>query len=74
MKPALPTRINPQYAVRAFAGFAVGPVESVLTFWPVLIWAHPLAVHWVWVNGVLHELAQELRAPEFAHDQKGQGV
>lgn len=30
----------------AFAGFAVGPVESLLTFWPVLIWAHPLAVHW----------------------------
>lgn len=30
----------------AFAGFAVGPVESVLTFWPVVIWAHPLAVHW----------------------------
>jgi len=27
-----------------------------------------------YVNGVLHELAQELRAPEFAHDQKGQGV
>jgi lathosterol oxidase len=30
----------------AFAGFAVGPVESLLTFWPVVIWAHPLAVHW----------------------------
>lgn len=30
----------------AFAGFAVGPVESLLTFWPVVIWAHPRAVHW----------------------------
>jgi lathosterol oxidase len=30
----------------AFAGFAVGPVESLLTFWPVVIWAHPLALHW----------------------------
>lgn len=30
----------------AFAGFAVGPVESLLTFWPVVIWAHPKAVHW----------------------------
>jgi lathosterol oxidase len=30
----------------AFAGFAVGPVESVLTFWPVVIWTHPEAVHW----------------------------
>jgi sterol desaturase/sphingolipid hydroxylase (fatty acid hydroxylase superfamily) len=30
----------------AFAGFAVGPLESLLTFWPVVIWAHPLAVHW----------------------------
>ena len=29
-----------------FAGFAVGPVESLLTFWPVAIWAHPKAVHW----------------------------
>lgn len=29
----------------AFAGFAVGPVESLLTFWPVVIWAHPKAVH-----------------------------
>ena len=24
----------------------MGPVESLLTFWPVVIWAHPLAVHW----------------------------
>ncbi|APR81199.1 Sterol desaturase family protein [Minicystis rosea] len=31
----------------AFAGFAVGPVESLLTFWPVVVWAHPKAVHWV---------------------------
>ena len=30
----------------AFAGFAVGPVESLLTFWPVVLWAHPLAAHW----------------------------
>lgn len=30
----------------AFAGFAVGPLESLLTFWPVVIWAHPAAVHW----------------------------
>ncbi len=30
----------------AFAGFAVGPVESLLTFWPVVIWAHPRALHW----------------------------
>lgn len=30
----------------AFAGFAVGPLESLLTFWPVVIWAHPRAVHW----------------------------
>ena len=30
----------------AFAGFAVGPVESLLTFWPVVAWAHPLAMHW----------------------------
>lgn len=30
----------------AFAGFAVGPVESLLTFWPVVLWAHPKAVHW----------------------------
>jgi lathosterol oxidase len=30
----------------AFAGFAVGPVESLLTFWPVLLWAHPRAMHW----------------------------
>jgi lathosterol oxidase len=49
----------------AFAGFAVGPVESLLTFWPVVIWAHPRAVHWaplyfglvfafVWLNFYLH--------------------
>jgi lathosterol oxidase len=30
----------------AFAGFAVGPVEALLTFWPVVAWAHPLAMHW----------------------------
>jgi lathosterol oxidase len=31
----------------ALASFAVGPVESLLTFWPVVIWAHPKAVHWI---------------------------
>jgi lathosterol oxidase len=31
----------------AFAGFAVGPVEAFLTFWPVVLWAHPRAAHWV---------------------------
>lgn len=30
----------------ALAGFAVGPVESVLTFWPVVLVAVPEAVHW----------------------------
>ena len=30
----------------AFSGFAVGPVESVLTFWPILILCIPAAVHW----------------------------
>jgi len=30
-----------------FAGFAVGPVESVLTFWPILLVCIPQAVHWV---------------------------
>ena len=30
-----------------FAGFAVGPVESLLTFWPSLLVALPQAVHWV---------------------------
>ncbi len=29
-----------------FAGFAVGPVESLLTFWPILILCIPPAVHW----------------------------
>jgi lathosterol oxidase len=29
-----------------FAGFAVAPVEALLTFWPVLIVCHPLAVHY----------------------------
>lgn len=28
-----------------FAGFAVGPVETVLTFWPLLLICHPLAKH-----------------------------
>jgi lathosterol oxidase len=30
----------------ALAGFAVGPVESLLTFWPVVLVAVPEAVHW----------------------------
>ncbi len=30
----------------AFAGFAVGPVESVLTFWPLVILAFPQAPHY----------------------------
>lgn len=30
----------------ALAGFAVGPVESVLTFWPLLLVAIPQAKHW----------------------------
>ncbi|MCA9697173.1 MAG: sterol desaturase family protein [Myxococcales bacterium] len=29
-----------------FAGFAVGPVESLLTFWPILILCIPAATHW----------------------------
>lgn len=29
-----------------FAGFAVGPVEAVLTFWPVLLLCIPQATHW----------------------------
>lgn len=29
-----------------FAGFAVGPVESVMTFWPVVLVALPWATHW----------------------------
>jgi len=29
-----------------FAGFAVGPVESVLTFWPILLLCIPAATHW----------------------------
>ncbi|MFZ6179637.1 sterol desaturase family protein [Nannocystis pusilla] len=28
-----------------FAGFAVGPVESVMTFWPILLVAFPWATH-----------------------------
>lgn len=30
----------------AFAGFAVGPVESLLTFWPIVLVAIPQAVHY----------------------------
>jgi lathosterol oxidase len=30
----------------AFAGFAVGPVESLLTFWPILILCIPRATHY----------------------------
>jgi sterol desaturase/sphingolipid hydroxylase (fatty acid hydroxylase superfamily) len=30
----------------AFAGFAVGPVESLMTFWPVVLVALPWATHW----------------------------
>jgi lathosterol oxidase len=30
----------------AFAGFAVGPVESLLTFWPIVLVAIPQARHW----------------------------
>ncbi len=30
----------------ALAGFAVGPLESLLTFWPVVLVAVPQAVHW----------------------------
>jgi lathosterol oxidase len=30
----------------ALAGFGVGPVESVMTFWPVLILCIPEATHW----------------------------
>lgn len=29
-----------------FAGFAVAPVESLLTFWPILLLCWPVAVHW----------------------------
>jgi lathosterol oxidase len=29
-----------------FAGFAVAPVESLLTFWPILLLCVPGAVHW----------------------------
>ena len=29
-----------------FAGFAVGPVESLLTFWPILLLCIPAATHW----------------------------
>lgn len=30
----------------AFAGFAVGPVEAVLTFWPIVFLAIPEAIHY----------------------------
>ena len=30
----------------ALAGFAVGPVESLLTFWPVVLVAVPQAIYW----------------------------
>lgn len=30
----------------ALSGFSVGPVEALLTFWPVLLVAHPKALHW----------------------------
>ncbi|MDI1476469.1 sterol desaturase family protein [Polyangium sp. y55x31] len=30
----------------AFAGFAVAPVEALLTFWPILFLCMPEAVHW----------------------------
>lgn len=30
----------------AFAGFAVGPVEAVLTFWPMVLLAMPEAIHY----------------------------
>ncbi len=30
----------------AFAGFAVGPVESLLTFWPIVLLAIPEAIHY----------------------------
>lgn len=30
----------------AFAGFAVGPVEALLTFWPIVILAIPQAIHY----------------------------
>jgi lathosterol oxidase len=30
----------------AFAGFAVGPVESLLTFWPILLVCFPAATHY----------------------------
>ncbi|MCA9718189.1 MAG: sterol desaturase family protein [Myxococcales bacterium] len=29
-----------------FAGFAVGPVESLMTFWPILLLCIPEATHW----------------------------
>lgn len=48
-----------------FAGFAVAPVEALLTFWPILLLCLPWAVHWapvyralvlgfVWLNLYLH--------------------
>jgi sterol desaturase/sphingolipid hydroxylase (fatty acid hydroxylase superfamily) len=30
----------------ALSGFSVGPVEALLTFWPLLLVAHPKATHW----------------------------
>jgi lathosterol oxidase len=40
---------KPHHAFRdptAFASFAVAPMESVLTFWPILILCFPWATHW----------------------------
>lgn len=37
----------------AFAGFAVGPVESLLTFWPLVLVAIPEAIHYAPVYFVL---------------------
>lgn len=39
----------PHHAFRdptPFAGFAVAPVEAVMTFWPILILCIPAATHW----------------------------
>lgn len=30
----------------ALSGFSVGPVEALMTFWPLLLVAHPKATHW----------------------------
>jgi len=40
---------SPHHAFRdptPFAGFAVAPVESLMTFWPILILCIPAATHW----------------------------